>query len=413
MAPPISMGVSVFNFILAKRTTIRFGVSLVLLVSSWVSATEDLVSRGPDGAGIKKVAIYSYDGMSRNTIYANGRMQAPVDIVYELATGYAVKSVILKTLNTGAPLSDWVISDKNNGYLPGLVNSKESTKSSAVLRRYISTDGPRAAAVCVELIASKAGSADSVQSTCDGGTQDASVYITAIPPVSLSKDDIELTSWQNSTILHVFDTHYGVRASEIKEQALKTINYYPRIRSFEIDHQLTSNNDGILSLNNSLISQYYIGKKPKEVGHIMSWVAHPNSANKIRFIENVGIDRYDGMVLEREIPYSLSGEQKYILSFITYLLRDDKFVYYYRYDRHLLCGEIKYMDGTRKCQDYIGRVNETAPIYNWDAGDLELNKVERSRGTITLIDEYGNASQFTFGVRPASNLYGVPEIFIE
>lgn len=393
---------------------------LLFLLSSFSSldanATKNFSSLAPDNAGIKDLAIYSYDSSSQNTIYANANMQAPVDIVYDLASGYYFKKVTLKHLYTNAPLIDWSVSDKSNGYLPSVSGGKAFIQKKTTLRRYISTNTPRQAAICVELTASKEGFADSIKSTCNGESQKSNVYITALPPKYVTKNDVELTSWKDSTEINRY-VDDGVWSSEIKEQTLKTINSYPKIKSFIVDYRLNSSGFGILKLKDSILSQSYIKNHEKNVGHIMSWVAHPNNVDKIRFIENVGHNKYWGWSLERRIPYYSSHDPNYILSLVTYKLRGDKFLYQGGYNYHYLCAKDFYgtINGTRvkRCQYYDGYVSDAAPSHLFYASDIDGWKVERPKGIIKLIDYYGTISHLTLGIRPTSTQAGNYEVFIE
>lgn len=401
------------NYIFSKRTAIRYGVSLALFASLGSNATEYLAGRAPDGSGVKSLAIYSYDANNQNTIYANGKMQAPVDIVYELAEGYSVKNVTLKHLYTEEPLNDWFVSDEYNGYLPSVSGGQTYVASKNTLHKYISTNSARRAAICVELTASKVGAADSMRSTCSGESQSSNVYIIALSPQYLTKNNVELTDWDDSTEINKYvSSGDGVWSSEIKEQALKLINSYPKIRSFEVDNQLTSTENGLLMSKDSFLSQYYVSNQRTDVGHILSWVAHPNKAKKIRFIENVGFNQFYGWLLERDIPYYSSSDPHYILSLVTYKLRDDKFLYQGPYNCHYLCAEESH-NSQRNCQYYNARLNETAPKGGFRNGDIERWKVERPKGIIKLIDDYGTMSQLTLGIRSRSNTSKDYEVFIE
>ncbi|PXV56795.1 hypothetical protein [Aeromonas veronii] len=386
---------------------------LFLLLSLDANATKSFSNLAPDSAGIKSLAIYSYDSSSQNTIYANGNMQAPVDIVYDLASGYSFKEVTLKHLYTDAPLIEWSVSNKYNGYLPSVSGGKTFIQKKNTLRRYISTNTPRQAAICVELTASKAGFADSIKSTCNGESQKSNVYITALSPKYISRNDVELTRWDDSTEINRYVDDGGVWSSQIKEQTLKTINSYPKIRSFIVDYRLSSSGLGILKLNDSLLSQSYMKNNEKDVGHIMSWVAHPDNVDKIRFIENVGRDKYWGWLLERRIPYYSSRDPHYILSLVTYKLRRDKFLYQGSYNYHYLCAKDWFDPRSKKCQYYNGKVNDVAPSAVFHASDVDGWKVERPKGIIKLIDDYGTISHLTLGIRPISTQERNYEIFIE
>ncbi|MEW5251361.1 hypothetical protein [Microbulbifer discodermiae] len=57
------------------------------------------------------------DVFPNNRIYANGRMQAEVDIFYQLKDGYTYIGADLKELYTGQSLENTVVSDGYNGYI--------------------------------------------------------------------------------------------------------------------------------------------------------------------------------------------------------------------------------------------------------------------------------------------------------
>ena len=71
----------------------------------------------PPGSWVRDLRILSDSGLGNTDIYANGNMQAALDIVYDLEPGYSLKSVTLKKYNTGQDLDDWEQSSLENKYL--------------------------------------------------------------------------------------------------------------------------------------------------------------------------------------------------------------------------------------------------------------------------------------------------------
>ena len=136
------------------------------------------VLAGPPGSAIKDLRIVAGNGTSATTIYANGNMQAKLNIFYELDSGESVDSIKIKELYTGNELSKWTVSDiKNNNFVNDVQSGMvQSGQLKTYLSKYLTTNSPSLTSVCVELTTING----SVKSTCKGDTNQSSVQIKAL-----------------------------------------------------------------------------------------------------------------------------------------------------------------------------------------------------------------------------------------
>ncbi|HDI3294079.1 TPA: hypothetical protein PMD70_003448 [Vibrio cholerae] len=394
-----------FNLVLPKKATVCCGFILALFASLEVNAT------GPDNAGVRSLSVFASNGTQSTSIYANGTMQAEINIMYELESGYSFEQARLKVANTGGNLDGWIVSQVDNGYEHDLpANSTVAYKekvlgNSKVL--YLSTYTAKAVLVCAEITVKKNDSgSETVVSTCSNQSQNAAVSVNAIPPAYLTSSDFELTSWDESR--EIIGTIVDDRAvGEIREQVLKAIRPINPIHSFDTEYYLENFQifppggpsyfqSPFLDVTESILSEYHWSPQmPWDVGHIMSFVAHPDRVQKIKFIENSGKDKHTGKTLEVTIPYAHASDAMYVLSFITYKLRDDKFVYDTLHHDHVLCDE-SLDNGKLKCQT-PSTLNETAPYRLFDKSDA--TDISRQEGIIRLKDIYGTESSLYFGIK--------------
>ncbi|MEX2963279.1 hypothetical protein [Microbulbifer sp. TYP-18] len=136
-----------------------------------------------------------------NQIYANGRMQAEVDVFYELKDGYTFIGADLKELYNAQSFSNTVVSDGYNGYIkdvrlgPGVPSASLTSPSiNSVARKYLSSSSEGIIQVCVEAQARNNNTnAIITQSTCEGTTNNASAVIEKLSPTNFSSSSFQKT----------------------------------------------------------------------------------------------------------------------------------------------------------------------------------------------------------------------------
>lgn len=93
---------------------------------------------------------------------------------------------------------------------------------------------------------------------------------------------------------------------------------------------------------------------------------------------------------------------------MTYVLRDDKFLYDHVYNHYALCGEKVGNNNSgvrvRDCQ-VRGNLAQKAPVYGYSQSQINSWKVERLKGSVNVIDWYGTKSQLNFGVKYMNDVY--------
>lgn len=367
-----------------------------------------------DHEGILDVNLMTYNGLQDTDIYANGNMQAALDVAYQLSPGFTIKTITLKSLQSGEPLEGWTQSENENEYLHSIDDwpysqPKFEGKSKRV---YLATKKNQNIAVCVELTAEKAG-LDVFKSTCSSLNPNGIVTIRALAPFYLSKADFDLTDWSHSSVIDKYiSPRTGTWSNEIREQVLRSKAYIPKIKRIESQFMLEGKVSPLF-LKNALISQYTPNVNFKGVSHIMSWFVNPKTVTNIEFIENVGLNESWGSTVRRAIPYEFQDDPNYIGSLVTYILRDDKFLYD-GYQHYALCEESFMLtvppSDVRKCQ-VRGPLNIEAPWYIYFNEQIENWKIERLKGTINVIDEYGTSSPLNIGIKYLNDVYS--EIILE
>ena len=157
-----------------------------------VSHAQELYA-GPPDSGFKNLKIFASDGTSQVNIFANGNMQAKLDIIYDLAPGYELKDIHLKQYNTEDELEGWKVSDTSNQYIHQIDSSSLtiSVLDGKTAERYISTEDEisNRISVCVEATAINKNGVEAKKSNCNSQTTNTSVYVNAIAPHYLGKGD--------------------------------------------------------------------------------------------------------------------------------------------------------------------------------------------------------------------------------
>lgn len=374
----------------------------------------------PPGSWVRDLRILSDSGLGNTDIYANGNMQAALDIIYDLEPGYSLKSVTLKKYNTGQDLDDWEQSSLENKYLHNIGGQRIGhLRSSKFVQRYLSTSSPRSVSVCVELTATKEGQ-DFTTSTCEPGTNQASVFVNAINPVYLTKNNFELLPWDISSEIddyeyqHTLNQPTGILTQEIKEQVLRKTSETPAILDIEVDH-LLSESTSTLYLQDSLISKYGsttpTSDDPYHLSHIMAWAVLPNmGVNKIKYVESTGWNNFNALTLEKNIPYAFKSDPNYLFSIITEIMRLDRGKYQAGYKSYLNCSVPGASSNTTIPCNMLTTVG-SSDVEVYDSGVVASKSISRNSSAIKVTDYYGTESNIIMGVRKVDNYLSVIELF--
>lgn len=178
----------------------------------------------PPGYGIKSVEILSSSYNPRTEIYANGRMQAHLRVLYELEEGFTLDSVSLRELYIKKPIEEekWVISDKGNEYKHEIKESssfqeydEEVSLSDEQLNmaakpyvdKFISTDKEQRMKVCV-ILSAKSSDGTVSKSTCDGESNNAFVLVETHRKKTYSIEDFQRDDYDSGWNL---GSKYGFR----------------------------------------------------------------------------------------------------------------------------------------------------------------------------------------------------------
>ena len=377
----------------SKKTTMPLLVALSTCFN--VSHAQEL-NAGPPDSGFKNLKIFASDGTSQVNIFANGNMQAKLDIIYDLAPGYELKDIHLKQYNTEDELEGWKVSDTSNQYIHQIDSSSLtiSVLDGKTAERYISTEDEisNRISVCVEATAIKDG-VETKKSTCQPGASDAFVYINAITPYYLGKEDFELISWTNSSLLESWSD-----TIEIREQTLMKKPKTPRILNIESDSW--HKGDDAIYAENAFVIENYVDNQPSQVSQVASWLERSSFQTFVKFIENCGQNNFWGTTKELPILYAHKNEENYIATFVTQILKEDKFLVKNKDWKYNLCTEDVWWHGANSpyytCQN-IGELWKVAPETKQPIGDV--TRITRPSNTLKVIDEYGTTSELSFGMR--------------
>ncbi|MEX2963277.1 hypothetical protein [Microbulbifer sp. TYP-18] len=180
----------------------KYNIKLISL--SFLFISNYVFSSGPPEVPFQSLFLEGEytDIYPNNRIYANGRMQAEVDIYYQLSDGYTFVDADLKELYSGLSLANTVVSDGYNGYIkdvrlgsgtPSFTSSLLTSSQTSLVpttqisRKYLSSSSLGIIQVCVEAQARNKSTNEIVkQSTCDNVTNNASISIEKLSPINFS-----------------------------------------------------------------------------------------------------------------------------------------------------------------------------------------------------------------------------------
>ncbi|QXC56038.1 hypothetical protein KSS82_01995 [Vibrio mimicus] len=156
-----------------KKTSVMSSVFLSMFLASSAFGAPP----APPGSNIKNLRIVAGNGTSTTSIYANGNMQAKLNVLYDIVNGDSVKNISIKELYTATTLTGWNITDVKNPYFSNDISSRSSSTqlSGGYSTKYLTTNRPGRVSVCVELTTVNG----SFESTCGGTTNQSSVTIAA------------------------------------------------------------------------------------------------------------------------------------------------------------------------------------------------------------------------------------------
>lgn len=181
----------------------------------------------PPDLGIKKLAIFAANGGNQVNIYANNRMQAEIDIVYELNEGCQLEKIELKKYITEGNLDDWKIELSPNEYRHDIMSSKSELNSieqfsqdraGSSETKYLRTQVPQTARVCAVLTAKK-DTKQSKKSTCDGGSINSDVAIYAYTAINYSIDDFIISYDSTKKLIKKEKVEYGWESIQLSPRS--------------------------------------------------------------------------------------------------------------------------------------------------------------------------------------------------
>jgi len=174
-----------------------------------------LDNKGPEPSGVQGLYLNTIQGQQSVQIYANGNMQAGINVGFELNDGWEFDSVEFKNADTGTELSGWSVSESDNGYPHEIDAVKSSDFIPSTTTRYLSTNNAISATVCVAVTVRKTddksvtSTSDNCSKNVDSGEQ---VYIDTVePPINLP-----ITSFDS---VKIYDNGGGQKSKGIEVTA--------------------------------------------------------------------------------------------------------------------------------------------------------------------------------------------------
>lgn len=168
----------------------KIQLTFIFMLSSLMST---IVLSAPPGYAVKQLFLKAGNGTNQTSIYANGLMQAKVNVYYELAEGESLKKIELKELYTESSIPDFTISnlqDKrfSNDIVHSNTSTSTSTKTTSYTSKYLTTNKVASQAVCAVLTTVSG----HTSSTCQNNTNSAYVQINAKEKITYTIRDWRL-----------------------------------------------------------------------------------------------------------------------------------------------------------------------------------------------------------------------------
>lgn len=156
----------------------------------------------------------TYVDLSPNSkIYANNRMQAEIEIYYQLKSNYTFANAIIKKLYTAETIDSLSVSDTHSGYVLDLRLEDGSDRNKrergySRVSKFVSGNRADVYHLCVQATAINNTTGDSItQNTCNGTTNKSSVVVELLTPRTFTRSDFTYetsnSGWSNGTIIHL------------------------------------------------------------------------------------------------------------------------------------------------------------------------------------------------------------------
>jgi|GEM_PF-3249105 len=188
---------------------------LAFLLSLYSGVVFSSPSSGPKEKPFSRLFLEgTYLDVSPNSkIYANNRMQAEIEIYYQLKSNYTFKDASIKKLYTAETIDSLSVSDTHNGYVLDIRLGDGSGRSKrehySRVSKYVAGNRADVYQLCVEASATKDSTGEVVtQSTCSGTTNKSSVVVEMLTPRTFSSSDFTYeesgNGWSNGTIVYLY-----------------------------------------------------------------------------------------------------------------------------------------------------------------------------------------------------------------
>jgi hypothetical protein len=387
-----------------------------------VSFADAAKYNGPPGTGINNVEIIT-TGDGR--IYANGKMQAEVAILYDIDDNVNIREIKLLRNRTSDDIQSlgWIYKDEagnaapkndflnniSSGYNVNNINSNHYT-------RYIRSNKIDTIDICVEIVAEitypTEGTTEVSRNTCDGNVNHGFVTIQAIQPYIADPDEFYMKSEQ---VINAQESTSQLMYNQIQLEEIKVYapaNLSGLIKEFKTDAYIYNQN--INYTNNlfldskksavsavwysmkkddwqypDLISDYkaYIFQKDAQevkLHHLNYWKGQTTFDRKFNVVTWSSFYEDDD---DSNLLFRLIGERT-----------NDQF----RVDANYLCSVSKdYLPDSFNCRAYPTHQNEFDDKDSWWQ-TLKYNEVasksnNRDTRNVKVIDVYGTTH--TFNIR--------------
>ncbi|MEZ9292260.1 hypothetical protein AB4251_22335 [Vibrio lentus] len=193
-------------------TLIKLSLLVILLYSSTVFCS----SNGPKEEPFSSLYLEgTYANLSPNSkIYANNRMQAEIEIYYQLKPNYTFNQASIKKLYTAEEIDSLSVSDTHSGYVLDIrlgdgSNRNRRGNGYSRISKFVSGNRADVYHLCVQATANNNTTGETVtQSTCSGTTNKSSVIFELLTPRTFTSSDFTYetsnSGWINGTIVHLY-----------------------------------------------------------------------------------------------------------------------------------------------------------------------------------------------------------------
>ncbi len=156
----------------------------------------------------------TYVNLSPNSkIYANNRMQAEIEIYYQLKSNYTFDNASLKKLYTAETIDSLSVSDSHSGYVLDIrledgSNRNRRREGYRSVSKFVSGNRADVYHLCVQATATNNITGESLtQNTCNGTTNKSSAIVELLTPRTFTSSDFTYetsnSGWSDGAILHL------------------------------------------------------------------------------------------------------------------------------------------------------------------------------------------------------------------